>query len=35
MAHRSDSVPTRLVSKLDEQRMEIRKLEFLEDGRVG
>ena len=33
--HRSDADPTRLVSELDEQRMEIRKLEFFEDGRVG
>lgn len=27
--------PTRLVSELDERRMETRKLEFFEDGRVG
>ena len=33
--HRSDADPTRLVSELDEQRMETRKLEFFEDGRVG
>ena len=33
--HRSDADPTRLVSELDEQRTEIRKLEFFEDGRVG
>ncbi|MFV8580545.1 DUF6881 domain-containing protein, partial [Ralstonia pseudosolanacearum] len=34
-SHCSDAGPTRLVSELDEQRMETRKLEFFEDGRVG
>ena len=33
--HQSDGDPTRLVSELDEMRMETRKLEFFEDGRVG
>ncbi|WP_439893095.1 DUF6881 domain-containing protein (plasmid) [Ralstonia sp. 25C] len=33
--HSSDADPTRLVSELDVQRMEIRKLEFFGDGRVG
>jgi len=33
--HSSDADPTRLVSELDERCMEIRKLEFFRDGRVG
>ncbi|WP_420993620.1 DUF6881 domain-containing protein [Cupriavidus sp. 30B13] len=33
--HSLGTEPTRLVSELDEQRMEIRKLEFFADGRVG
>ncbi|WP_316874445.1 DUF6881 domain-containing protein [Ralstonia edaphi] len=33
--HGSNGDPTRLVSELDENRMETRKLEFFVDGRVG
>ncbi|WP_257993554.1 DUF6881 domain-containing protein [Cupriavidus pauculus] len=33
--HHFEAEPTRLVSELDENRMETRKLEFFRDGRVG
>lgn len=33
--HHFEAEPTRLVSELDEHRMETRKLEFFRDGRVG
>jgi len=33
--HHFEAEPTRLVSEVDERRMEVRKLEFFKDGRVG
>ncbi|MFT9639724.1 DUF6881 domain-containing protein, partial [Alcaligenes phenolicus] len=33
--HHFEAEPTRLVSELDEHRMETRKLEFFRDGQVG
>jgi hypothetical protein len=33
--HPHDSEPMRLASELDQNRMEVRKLEFFSDGRVG